>query len=397
MTTFKGIAAPLGFKASGINCGIKKSKKDLALIYSCQRALACGFFTTNRLKAAPLILTKEHLKDGRAQAILVNSGCANSLTGKEGLKDSLEIVAALADLLNVSPKDVLMASTGVIGTRLPVDTIKKFLPSLVGHLSRPGAKDAASAIMTTDTFPKQTQISFKIDKRTVTIGAMAKGAGMIHPELATMLAFLTTDARIESKALRSAFKNAINESFNLITVDGDTSTNDSVLMLANGLAKNQTIRQKSKEFDVFLEALKFVCKKLAEMVVLDAEGATKFVKVKVSGASGLGQAKKAAYKIANSSLVKTSLYGALPNWGRIAACLGSCGVKVDVEKLEISINSIRVFAKGKPQYFDVKALRQQLRRKRIGISVDLNMGGQEIEVLTSDLSPEYVKINASYT
>src|SRR3972149_3258803 len=337
-----GITAVRGIKASGISCGIKKTgKKDLALIVSEVEASAAGVFTENLVKAAPVILSQKNIKKGRARGIIVNSGNANACTGNTGHKHAGEMVDLTAKSLGVSPEKILVASTGVIGDPLPIEKIKKGIPVLVKKLSRTGEMDAAEAIMTTDIVSKVAAVEYKYGRESIRIGGIAKSSGMIYPRLAPMLSFFTTDISISPKLLNIALKESADKSFNMITVDGDTSTNDTVLILANGLAGNKKVEDKrSKGFTMFVEALNHVTTTLSKMIVKDGEGATKFVEINVKRAKNFEDAKKIALSIANSNLVKTALFGEDPNWGRIVSAAGDSGVKFDLDKLKLSIGKV---------------------------------------------------------
>lgn len=368
---------PAGFKANGISCGLKKSgKPDLALIYSEFPAVASAKFTANSIIAAPLIVSKKHLKSAKEiRAILVNSGNANCFTGKAGIKDAEVSVEYVAKKLKVAKNSVLVNSTGIIGRRLDIAKIKGGIPALVKGLSVSGAHKAASAIMTTDTFTKEISLNLHLGGKPVHICAIAKGAGMIAPDMATMLCFIMTDAVINRKVLDQALTAAVNKSFNCISVDGCMSTNDTVLVLANGAAGNKIIL-KGKDLQGFAKALETVCLELAKMVVLDAEGATKFIQIDVDQAKNFPQAKKAALSVANSALFKTAVYGQNPNFGRIAAAVGSSGIGIKEEQLKIKLGS--------------------LKGKFVKLQVSLAAGQAKCRVFTSDLSPEYIKINAAY-
>jgi len=369
---------PLGFKASALSCGIKRSgKPDLALIFSETPAHAAGVFTNNKLFAAPIRVSKAHLKkSGTACAIIVNSGNANSFTGRGGFKDAEKEALYLSKALGIEAKDVLVASTGIIGKRLALDKIKNAIPRLIKALSKAGMYKAARAIMTTDTFAKMASNRLSISGKEVIITGITKGAGMIAPDMATMLCFIITDANIAQRALKAALKEAVDRSFNCITIDGCMSTNDTVLILANGRAANPLIDIGSKSYYAFSSALSALCLSLAKMMVKDGEGATKFIEIRVKGALNNAQAKKAALAIANSSLFKTAIYGENPNWGRIVSAIGSSGVKVKEEDLKVKSSS--------------------LKKKDIYVEADLNIGKGETVVYTSDLTPEYIKINAEY-
>lgn len=389
-----GITAPKGFLSCGIHCGIKFIRKDLALIYSQEPCVACGLFTQNKVQAAPITVTKRHLQDNRAQAIIVNSGNANCCTGREGINDSKMICRQTGKELAIAPKDVLVASTGIIGRRLSLEKIQKGISLLAQRLSSQGSLSAAEAIMTTDTKPKQISVSVKIGKAQVKIGGVAKGAGMIQPNLATMLAFITTDVKIDKIKLKKALQEAAERSFNLITVDGDTSTNDMVLVMANGLAGNS--RLGAGGLKRFQQALNFVCLSLAKMIVNDGEGASKFVEIAVEQAKNHIQAKKVAFKVANSPLVKTALFGEKPNWGRIAACVGAADEAIKADKLNIYLGKIKVLQKGAATKTNKLSLREIFKEDEIQIRITLGLGRFAARVFSCDLSDKYVKINAEY-
>ena len=394
-----GITAVRGIRASGISCGIKKTgKKDLALIVSEVEAFAAGVFTENRVKAAPVILSQKNIKSGKSKGIIVNSGNANACTGKTGDRNAKEMVNLTAKSLGVSPEKILVASTGVIGDPLPIEKIKKGIPVLVKKLSRAGGMDAAEAIMTTDIVSKIAAVEYKYGRESIRIGGIAKGSGMIYPRLATMLSFITTDIAISPKLLNIALKESSDKSFNMITVDGDTSTNDTVLILANGLAGNKMITNRnSKEFTLFVDALNHVTTALSKMVVRDGEGATKFVEVNVKKAKNFDDAKKIALSIANSNLVKTALFGEDANWGRIVSAAGNSGVKFDPDKIRVSIGKVVVFKNGSGVKGDwERKVRGVMKERDITITLDLGIGHEEAKVWTTDLSYDYVKINGSY-
>lgn len=390
------VTAPQGFIANGVKSGIKKGKLDLALIVSKVPALAAGVFTTNELKAAPLKVSKAHIKNGKAQAIVINSGNANCLTGKSGLKAAIDIAKAISKSLWISEDDVLVASTGLIGKPLPTERIKSAIAKLVKGLSKAKERQAAQAILTTDTRPKRIAVAINIGKKTVKIGGIAKGAGMICPNMATMLCFLTTDANIELRALRRSLRDSVESSFNTITVDGDMSTNDMVLILANSLAGGPEIRYLSREHKVFSGALNYVTSYLAEEIVRGGEGATKFIEVNVKGSRSLSDAKRMAKQIANSNLVKTAIAGEDPNIGRIASAAGASGVKFDESKLDIYLNRIKIVNGGNVIDKVRPKIRRSLRKREIIITLDLNCGSNSAASWTCDLTEEYIKINARY-
>lgn len=392
-----GCCAPLGFRANGILCGIKKNKKDLALIFSVVPAAASGVFTKNKFAAAPVLISKERLNNLKAQAIIANSGTANCCTGKKGYKDAQEVTKSIAKLLNIEEENVLPASTGVIGAPLPLNKIKQKAKVLIEGLSRNASLHAAEAIMTTDRFVKEAALEVVISGKKVKIGGIAKGAGMIEPDMATMLCFLTTDALIEPFALKKALKEAVADSFNSITVDGDTSTNDTVIILANGLAGNKKIKEDTQQYKQFTDALKFLTDHLSYLMVKDGEGATKVVEIKIDGAKTKEDARKVGKRIANSLLVKTAMYGCDPNWGRIAAAVGSSGVEFSPDKVNITIGGKVVFKNGNPVSFNKAKLKNILNKEKVEIGVELGAGENSAIVRTCDLTEKYIRINAHYT
>ena len=395
-TISSGVTAPQGFKAGGVACGIKKNQlPDLALIYSEVPATAAGIFTTNRVKAAPVILSREHLKKGKAQAIIGNSGNANACV-ETGMEAARRMAAAAGGALNIPADLVLVASTGVIGVPLPVEKIEKALTGKADFISNSGSAAAARAIMTTDTFSKEVAVELELGGTTVRIGGIAKGSGMIHPNMATMLGFITTDARIDRALLQKATAIAGKTSFNRITVDGDTSTNDCLLVLANGLAGNPPISSEGQDYQTFLQALTVVCLELAKMLVRDGEGATKLVEIKVSGAKTEAEAVRVGKSVATSNLVKTALFGADANWGRILAAVGYSGVEIDPDRIGICLGEVSVYQKGVGLAFDEDKAKQILSQKEVLITIDLGDGQEVASVWTCDLSYDYVKINGSY-
>lgn len=390
-----GVTAPKGFRAAGINCGVKAEKKDLALIVSDTLASAAAMFTTNAVKAAPVVVSQERIQSGAAQAIIVNSGNANACTGAQGLSDAREMAHLTAQALGMSGEFVLVASTGVIGVPLPMAAIQKGIPLLVHQLSATDS-DAAEAILTTDAFPKVAAARIEIGGVPVTIGGMGKGAGMIHPNMATTLSFFTTDAVIPAAWLRRALHEAIDCSFNCISVDGDTSTNDSAFILANGRAGNPPIAEEGEALDRFRAALTAVATDLARMVVRDGEGATKLVTVTVQGARSAQDAKRAATAVMTSLLVKTALYGAEPNWGRLMAALGRSGAAVREDRVAIWIADHPVVSNGVAVSTDLSAPAAAMRAQEFDILVDLQLGDASFTGWTCDLNDAYVKINAGY-
>ena len=388
---------PLGFKASGVSAKIKKSgKKDLALFYSLRPCAAAGLFTSNRVKAAPLEISRRHLANGRIQAVIVNSGNANCMTGRQGLLDAITTTQLVARCLSIDPGQVLVSSTGIIGKPLPMKKIKAAVPILTKKLSFNGLSDAASAIMTTDTFRKEASKVFQIGNRRVIISGIAKGAGMIAPQMkhATMLAYIFTDASVTEQVLKKALKDAVDVSFNAITIDGCMSTNDTVIAMANGASCSALVKSGTVVEVAFRLAIKEVCLSLAKMIVRDAEGATKFIEIRVKGAVTEPEAKHLAFSVANSNLFKCAMFGSDPNWGRIAAALGSIPSALKAEKLDIKLNNKCVFKNGRPVPVKNNSF---LRGTNVRVDIDLHGGRAESCVYTSDLSYGYVRINADYS
>ena len=398
-TVGRGFRVP-GFTTAGIFCGIKTNKqKDLALIFSEEPSVAAGLFTSNQVVSPTITWCQEILKSStRFRAIVVNSGNANACTGPKGMEDCKSLASKLSQKLAVEPKEILIASTGIIGVPLPINKIVKALPALSSKLSPVGWVSSAEAIMTTDLTPKFKSLSFYIGKHKITMGGIAKGSGMIHPNMATMLAFIATDASIDKKTLSRALREANNKTFNRITVDGDTSTNDMAILLANGKAENKSIRGGSSAYDKFVEKLTEICLYLAHKIVLDGEGATKFVTIRIQGAKAKTHAHRVAKSVATSSLVKTALFGQDPNWGRIIAAVGYAGVPFNPDKVQISLNGSVLFNNGVPAYGALQStLRKKMKSKNISIVIDLKSGIHSGEVYTCDLSYDYVRINAEYT
>lgn len=393
-----GITAPKGFLAAGIHSGIKKtSQLDLALIVSEKPGPIAGVFTSNTLPAAPVILDRLHLKKGIGQALIVNSGNANAFTGPEGLAHAREMGRRVADQLNIPHYYVFVGSTGVIGVPLPMPALRKGIPALMLRLRKAGFKEAARAIMTTDTRPKEIAVQHRIGGKMVTIGGIAKGSGMIHPDMATMLAYLTTDVVIDQKTLQKTLRTVTNQSFNCISVDGETSTNDTVLCLANGLAGNTRIRGASSAHTQFQNLLHEVCHFLAMEICRDGEGATKIIKIEISGASSHKAAKQFAQTLATSPLVKTAIFGADPNWGRIIAALGRAGLPLHPNRIVIAFNGLPIVKDGRGLGPRIEAQIQKImRRPSFTISVSLGTGTGSSTIWTTDLTYDYITINASY-
>ena len=391
-----GVTTPRGFKAAGISAGIKPSgNPDLALLVSDTPARAAAVFTTNKVQAAAVLLSREHLtrSGGVARAIVVNSGCANACTGDVGMRDAREMTDATARVVGCAVEQVLVASTGVIGVALPMDRIRSGVPKAFQSLGGDQGSAASRAIMTTDPFPKEAAAQIAIGGRPVSIGGMAKGSGMIEPMLATMLAFVTTDADVPAALLSRALTEAVNESFNAITVDGDCSTNDCVMLLANG-ASGVTIDE--AVYATFVDGLRAVCRELALGIVRGGEGATKLVTVTVTGAASSAEARKAAKTIANSLLVKTAIHGGDPNWGRLICAAGRAGVAFDASRAAVTIGSIVLFKDGQPHDELSPKAAEYLKGRDLEVGVDLGSGNASSTVWTCDLSAEYVRINADY-
>ncbi len=392
-----GVTAPQGFFAGGVYAGIHKVKKDLAIIFSRTPAAAAAVFTRNKTQAALILVDKMQLKRSSVfSAVVVNSGNANACTGERGLNDAWTMVRATAEALNILEEQVLVSSTGVIGQYLPMEKIVPAICQLALTISRNGNDDAAEAIMTTDTCPKQVAVKFTLGSATVTIGGMAKGSGMIAPNMATMLAFITTDIAVPQKLLNKALREANEKSFNRITVDGDTSTNDMAVVLANGMAGNELFTEDSEEYQLFAAALEYVMIKLAKMIARDGEGATKLIEIVVKGATSEEEAVQAARSVANSNLVKTAIHGADPNWGRILAAVGYSGIDFNPEDVEIFFNDLPVLKKNYEIVLDEEKAKQILSQENIMVMLNLNQGNSVARFWTCDLTKEYVHINASY-
>jgi len=391
-----GVTAPQGFRAAGVSAGIKPAHAlDLALIVSDRPAQAAAVFTTNRAQAAPVLVSLQHLarSGSLASAIVVNSGCANACTGEAGMQAARDMTAETAQLLNCPAEQVLVASTGVIGVALPIDRIRAGLPGAVRALGADQGAAAARAIMTTDPFPKEAAAKVQLGGREAAIGGMAKGSGMIEPMLATMLAFVTSDALVPSALLSRALSEAVDGTFNAITVDGECSTNDCVMLLANG-ASGAAVDERS--YPAFVDGLRGVCRELALGIVRGGEGATKLVTVVVTGAASAAEARRAAKAIANSPLVKTAIHGGDPNWGRLIAVAGRAGVAFELERSAVSIGPVVLFKEGRPYDEAAPEAAGYLKRQDVQVSVDLGAGTASSTVWTCDLSAEYVRINADY-
>lgn len=390
-----GVTYALGFTAAGVACGIKKNGgRDLALIKCDVVANAAGIFTRNIVKGHSLKLAQKNVANGRAQAVIINSGNANACLAERGEQDALLMAKLTAQKLGCLPEDVLTASTGVIGVPMPMDKIQAGINGAA--LSRDGGIEAAQAIMTTDTIVKQAEESAVIGGRTVRIGGMAKGSGMIHPDMATMISVVTTDARISAGALKAALKAAADRSFNRISVDGDTSVCDKLLLMASGLAQNEEITEGTADYYLFLEALANVCVRLSKMIAADGEGATKLLTIRVNGARMAGDARLIACAIAKSPLCKTAAYGNDANWGRLLTAAGYSGAQFDPGKVDIFIGPVQVCKAGGGLAFDEQAALEVLKSDEVTYTLDLNDGGACETMWTCDLSHEYININANY-
>jgi len=390
-----GVCAPMGFLASGVACGIKGDERpDLALLYSEVPAFAAGVFTTNEMEAAPVALTRKLVSGGQAQAVVVNSGCANALTGSQGLEDAIAMGQAAEQALGIPQGQALVASTGRIGDKLPIDKVRAGIAQAAAELSPGGNTDAAKAIMTTDTYPKELAVEMEIGGKTVRLGAIAKGSGMIHPNMATMIAVITTDIELPHETMRDWLATAVEWSFNRISVDGDQSTNDCVLMLANGAAFPEGHVLTHEEADLFYRALCWLTGNLAMSLVKDGEGANKLLRIVVNGARKDTEAVMVARAIANSNLVKCSFFGQQMNVGRVAAAAGSAGVPLDQSKISIYVGEHLIAEGGQVVEYEDEDLDRMLRRDEVEITVNLSLGSGSAYFLSCDLTTEYVEFNA---
>lgn len=396
-----GVCAPQGFQAAGVHCGIRKNttKNDLGLIVSAQKGTAACIYTTNKVKGAPILVTQDHLEDGSAQAILVNSGNANTCNA-DGIEIADAMCASCAEGLQMDPNDIMIASTGVIGEPLPIEPIRQAMPELIAALSENGHTDAATAIMTTDTFAKETAISFEVDGVTCRMGGIAKGSGMINPNMATMLSFVTSDVAISSACLKQALKEVADETYNMITIDGDTSTNDMFGVLCNGMAGNKEIQAQGPAYDSFKEALTEVCQTLSKMLAKDGEGATKLLTCTVTGAKTKQDARAVAKSVIGSNLLKCAMFGHDANWGRILCAIGYADAQLDIYQVDVNITSqngsVPVCRDGHGVGFDEQEALKILKADEITIEVTLHDGEQTATAWGCDLTYEYVKINGEY-
>lgn len=393
----QGVTFAKGFTAAGVKAGIKKSGNlDVAVIYTKTQAVVAGTFTQNKVAAAPVYVSKEVVATGTAHAIVANAGCANACTGQQGLDDAHKMAQIAADELGVNADDVIVGSTGVIGVSLPMDKLEAGIKDAVANLSADGSGNAGRAIITTDTHSKSVTCEFELSGKTVRMGAIAKGSGMIRPNMATMLCYITTDIAIDQALLQKAVSGCVEKSFNMISVDGDMSTNDMVIVLANGEANNAKITEENADYQIFFDKLMMLCTELAKQIAADGEGASKFLTINVKGAKSFADAKTVVMAIANSPLVKTAFFGEDPNWGRVICAVGYSGADMVPEKTVVKFGGITIFANGTGATYDEKALAHVMKEKDIVIDIELNMGQEDATVWSCDLSYEYVKINGEY-
>ncbi|HUG53299.1 MAG TPA: bifunctional glutamate N-acetyltransferase/amino-acid acetyltransferase ArgJ [Vicinamibacteria bacterium] len=390
------MTAPLGFRAAGVASGIKPQGLDLALVAAEVECVAAGVFTTNLAQAAPVLVSREHLSGGRARAVVINAGCANAATGERGLRDAREMARLAGHALGCPAAEVVVASTGVIGVSLPMARVQAGIGQAAGLLTREGGALAARAIMTTDTRPKEVVVELELGGHTTRVGGMAKGAGMIAPKMATMLAVLTTDATVAPVLLARALREAVGESLNRITVDGDTSTNDMAVVLASGAAGAPPLREDGRDYDLFRAALTEAARELARMIVSDGEGVTKTAEVRVDGAPSAGEADAVARTVAESPLVKTALHGGDPNWGRILAAAGRAGVDFEVGSVDIHLGEVWVCEGGQARDYDEDDAHRAMADNPVRIRIDLHAGPASGWMWTSDLTRGYIDINAHY-
>ena len=392
-----GVTFPKGFQAAGVKAGIKKSGNlDVAVIYTEKEAAVAGTFTKNAVAAAPVHVSKEVVATRTAHAIVANAGCANACTGAQGEADAAAMQRIAADALGCSAQDVIVGSTGIIGQLLPMDKVEQGIHAAVKNLSVDGSVDAGNAIITTDTYSKAGATSVMIGGKEVRFGIIAKGSGMIRPDMATVLCFITTDADIDGMLLQEALSEVIEHSLNMISIDGDMSTNDMAIVLANGAAGNPKITEKNADYEAFKETLLALCQGISEKIAADGEGATKFITVYVKGAKSFADAKTVGMSVANSPLVKTAFFGEDPNWGRVICAVGYAGVPMDPNRTTVQFGGIPVYADGVGVSYDEDALRAVMTAHDIVVEVDLKDGDSEAKVWTCDFSYEYVKINGEY-
>ena len=389
-----GVTAPSGYRAAGIQTGVKESgAKDLALVYSTRPANAAAVYTTNKVQGAPVAIDREHLADGKARAVILNSGNANVCNGDVGLDHAKRMCSLTASELGLRTEEVLVCSTGVIGVPLPIAKIEAGIPRLVAALSEDGGATAAEAIMTTDTVPKSCAVEVELASGRATVGAMAKGAAMIAPNMATMLSVVTTDAAVPSGQLQELLSQAIQHTFNCITVDGDMSTSDTVILMANG----DESELGERDIERLYEGIEYACRQMAQAIARDAEGSSKLITIAVRGAATEAEARQVGIAVANSSLVKTAAFGNDPNWGRILCAMGYAGVDFDPETARVSLCGTNIYGNGAGLDFDEDKLSATMQAEEMAIAIDLVMGAATAEIFTCDLTYEYVRLNAEYT
>ncbi|MBQ4212723.1 MAG: bifunctional glutamate N-acetyltransferase/amino-acid acetyltransferase ArgJ [Selenomonas sp.] len=392
-----GVTYPQGFQAAGVKAGIKKSGNlDVAVIYTEQEAAVAGTFTQNAVASAPVRASKKVIATGMAHAITANAGCANACTGEQGEKDAAAMQDITATALGCKADDVVVASTGVIGVNLPMDKMENGIKQAVKELSTEGSENAGKAIITTDTYSKACATEITLGGKEVRFGAIAKGSGMIQPNMATMLCFITTDAAIDSKLLQKALSEIVEVSFNMISIDGDMSTNDMVIVLANGAAGNAKITEENEDYKLFKATLQNICQELSKKIAADGEGATKFLTISVTGARNFAEAKTIGMSVAKSPLVKTAFFGEDPNWGRVICAVGYAGVPMDPQKTVVKFGGIPVYANGVGAEYDEAELRKVMEAHDIVISIDMGEGDAKADIWSCDFSYEYVKINGEY-
>lgn len=390
------ITLPKGFTAGGLHCGLKRKRLDLGYILSEVPAATAGVYTTNLFQAAPLVVTQESVaKENKIQAILVNSGNANACTGEQGIKDAITMQSEFAQKLGINEHLVAVTSTGVIGELLPMDRVQAGIERIL-EIQHEDVNNFEQAILTTDTDVKHIAVQLTIAGKMVSIGGAAKGSGMINPNMATMLGFVTTDANIGHEDLLFALKEVTNQTFNMITVDGDTSTNDMVLAMANGLAENEKLTKEHPDWPLFIDGFKIVCEELAKKIARDGEGATKLIEVQVNGASTMEDARAVGKAVISSNLVKTAIYGTDPNWGRIVCAIGYSGVPIDPNGIKVSIGNYPVFENGLPCAIVEEDVKEYMEQENVRIMVEVNQGNASASAWGCDLTYDYVKINASY-
>ena len=391
-----GIASPQGYLAAGITTGVKESgARDLALVYSTRPANAAAVYTTNKVQGAPIAVDREHLADGRARAVILNSGNANVCNGDAGLEHARRMCSLTASELGLQTQEVLVCSTGVIGVPLPIEKIEDGIARIVAALSREGGAGAAEGIMTTDTVPKSCAVEVELESGSAVVGAMAKGAAMIAPDMATMLSVVTTDAAVPAGQLQELLSQAIRRTFNCITVDGDMSTSDTVILMANGGGSEGQLDD--SEAGCLYEGIEHVCRQMARAIARDAEGSSKLITISVRGAATEAEARQVGLAVANSSLVKTAAFGNDPNWGRILCAMGYSGVDFDPEKAQVFLCGTDIYGNGAGLGYDGEELSAAMQADEIGIDIDLAMGRAATEIFTCDLTYEYVRLNAEYT